>query len=75
MSGLPIYVTIGEVAQLLGWTRWRTSRWLQRADALVERGGRKVVTLASLRDAFPEVFERYLTELGDRDEDEGDDDD
>lgn len=71
---LPIYITIGQVARLLGWTRWRTARWLANAEALVERGGRKVVTLASLREAFPEVFDRYIAELGDRDEDEDDED-
>lgn len=57
---LPVYITIPEVAGILGWPYHRTKRWLKSANALVQRGDTLVTTPERLRDAFPEVWDEYL---------------
>ncbi len=62
----PIYMTIGEVAKVLGWGHMKTKRWLAAANVLVPRGERLVVTCDRLRDAFPEVWDEYICRLEER---------
>lgn len=52
----PEFITITEVSKILGWNRWKTSRWLERAGALVRRGAKRVTTKELLKQCFPEVY-------------------
>lgn len=65
---LPVYVTVKEVADILGWTNYRARRWLKSAGALVQRGDKLVTTPEKLRDSFPELWEQYMSMAEDREE-------
>lgn len=70
------YLHTDEVADLLNkaagknvWDARKVRRWLQKAQALVKRGGSWVTTRAKLREAFPEVWEELVLQVGSGEED------
>ncbi len=64
----PLYITLREVSRIMGWSKKRTKRWLEREKALVMRGGNWVTTRDLLRTAFPEVYYEMATEVDDDDD-------
>jgi hypothetical protein len=54
------YLSVPEVAKLIGWNTERTRKWLTRAKVIVRRGGRPVVTTERLHAEFPEAFQRLV---------------
>jgi hypothetical protein len=52
------YLSVPDVARLLGWTTRATRKWLTKAGVLMRRGGRPVTTPERLHAEFPEVFQR-----------------
>lgn len=54
---IPLFLTIREVAKILKWTRWKTQVWLEANGLLRSQKGYGVVSVAALKDAFPEVWE------------------
>lgn len=53
-----IYITIKQVATVLGWSRKRTTDWLEQAGCLVMigKGKRRYTTRELLKKGFPDVF-------------------
>jgi hypothetical protein len=66
---LPIVLTVSEVARIIGWTKTKTRRWLDKCGALTTRGGRAVTTPELLRSTFPEAWDECLTALEAREAD------
>lgn len=52
-----------DVAELLGWTRVRAQRWMEREEVGFKIGSRWYTTPTKLRDAFPEVYAELVPEL------------
>lgn len=65
---LPLYLTISQVAEILGpdWDYRRTWRWLKRNDALVDHAGKLCTTVPALRRAFPDTFDLVLDDAKER---------
>ncbi len=59
-----LYITIKQVASVLGWSRERTTQWLQQADCLIVigKGKRRYTTRELLKKSFPDVFEAIKDE-------------
>ncbi len=53
-----VYITIKQVATVLGWSRKRTTDWLEQAGCLVTigEGKRRYTTRELLKKGFPDVF-------------------
>lgn len=54
-SDPPGLMTAREVAALLGWPTWRTTRWIRSYEVGVKRGKRWFVTIETLANRFPEA--------------------
>ena len=52
-----IYISVAQVARLLGWRTQRAKRWLRREGAAVKIGDRWYTTRDRLRASFPEVLD------------------
>ncbi len=54
-----VYITIKQVATVLGWKRKRTTDWLEQAGCLVTvgKGKRRYTTRELLKKHFAEVYE------------------
>lgn len=60
---LPMYLTISQVGEILGWDYRRTWRWLKRSDALVSHAGKLCTTIPALRKAFPDTFDLVFEDM------------
>jgi hypothetical protein len=60
---MAVYITVSEVARVLGWSYLKTLRWLRKAGAIVRRNDRLVTTPERLIEAFPEVYDRIAQRL------------
>lgn len=60
---MAVYLTVSQVAKVLGWDYRKTWRWLGKAGALVRRNGRLVTTPERLIESFPEVYDRIAQNL------------
>lgn len=57
-----IYLGISEMSRLIGWSRQRLTYQLNKANALVQLGNRRVTTRALLKAHFPDIY-RLIVEL------------
>lgn len=67
---LPAVLTIRDVANLMGegWSTERARDWLLKVGALEKRGGRWITTPERLSAVFPEVYQRIVDEITERDD-------
>jgi hypothetical protein len=68
-----VYITLAQVAAVLGWSKRKARGWLLRESALVLRAGRWVTTRELLIAAFPEIWARIAEEREARELDDEDD--
>lgn len=54
------YLTVAEVAKILGFSNPRTKAWLQRAGAYLVRGGVGCTSKVKLKECFPEIYQEIL---------------
>lgn len=62
-----VVYTVGELARLLGWTRFRVTRLLRKRDVKTTRFGERsaeLVPLVAFKDAFPEVWASIVMKHG-----------
>ena len=56
------YLSMPQVARLLGWSTQRARRWLVREQAVVRTGRHIYTTRSKLREAFREVFSELFSQ-------------
>lgn len=54
-AAIPDVMTMSEVGEIIGWPRWRVSRWLKSLGACEKRNGKLITTYEMLIEHFPEV--------------------
>lgn len=65
-----VLIEIVRIAAVLGWTRKRTLRWLQRERAVTRYGRHWYVTRGQLRRAFPGVWDEVAAAASEAREDD-----
>lgn len=58
-----VWISMGDLARVLGWSTIRTKRWFRKNRAAVKRGGRWYTTRSLIRRAFPEEWEEVTSRL------------
>lgn len=65
-----VLIEIVRVAAVLGWTRKRTLRWLQKEGAVSRYGRHWYVTRGQLRRAFPTMWDEVAAAAAEVDRDD-----
>lgn len=63
MKRPPVYLTMAEVADLLGWTTERTRMFFVANGAAKKIGGRWFISRSSMRDQFQDAYDVLLAKL------------
>lgn len=60
--GARVYISLAELARLIGWTKMRTFRWARREKVIFMLAGRWVTTQDRITQAFPDVRDKIERE-------------